>query len=406
MKYHRLLVLSVVLGGLALPPGGLATTRVWDGGAATANWFDGNNWNPDGVPAAGDQVIIGASSVILSNSTAVLDSFAITNGTLTFTNWSTVLTATNVSVSGTVTHYANTATSTNLAGLWVPDARIQIVCTSLTVAANGTISADAKGYRSGTGAVGVNGSGPGAGTNEWLGSGGGYGGKGGASPYYLGGRTYGSPDDPSDPGSGSGGRNTGTIGGAGGGLIQLDVAGWAIVDGLISAGGGSNPGDAFGGGGSGGGIRLRCASISGAGKITAHGGAGMTDSSNRGGGGGGGRVAVIYDLTAQAARNLTAKPTIQFGANAGQTTPQGAASPDEYVYVGEPGTVYLPDASFFPTPVMQGGQIIIPGVTSFTANSLTITNGLAVFTNGVQLTVSNNLTLFGDFGGLRTTNGT
>ena len=32
---------------------GLGATKTWDGGASTLNWFDGNNWNADGVPTPG-----------------------------------------------------------------------------------------------------------------------------------------------------------------------------------------------------------------------------------------------------------------------------------------------------------------------------------------------------------------
>jgi hypothetical protein len=39
----------------------LQAQSVWDGGAATFNWQDAANWNPDGVPAAGALVEIGTS---------------------------------------------------------------------------------------------------------------------------------------------------------------------------------------------------------------------------------------------------------------------------------------------------------------------------------------------------------
>jgi hypothetical protein len=37
-----------------------AVEKTWDGGAGTANWHDAANWSPDGVPAAADDVVIGA----------------------------------------------------------------------------------------------------------------------------------------------------------------------------------------------------------------------------------------------------------------------------------------------------------------------------------------------------------
>lgn len=46
--------------------GGAAFAQVsWDGGASTSNWADANNWNPNGVPAATDDVTIsGATSIV------------------------------------------------------------------------------------------------------------------------------------------------------------------------------------------------------------------------------------------------------------------------------------------------------------------------------------------------------
>ncbi|MDH5718353.1 MAG: hypothetical protein OEZ22_12060, partial [Spirochaetia bacterium] len=52
-------------------------TKKWDGGAATANWSDGANWVPDGVPYAGQDVILdhtfvaGAYTVNLNSSVTV-----------------------------------------------------------------------------------------------------------------------------------------------------------------------------------------------------------------------------------------------------------------------------------------------------------------------------------------------
>jgi hypothetical protein len=40
-----------------------AVTKTWDAGAGTANWTDATNWNPDGIPASPDDVILDNSSV-------------------------------------------------------------------------------------------------------------------------------------------------------------------------------------------------------------------------------------------------------------------------------------------------------------------------------------------------------
>ena len=75
-----------------------AATRTWNGPAA-GDWFQAGNWNPnDAYPAAGDAVVVNAGSILLTNATAMLDSFAITNATLLFTNLNTVLSATNIYV--------------------------------------------------------------------------------------------------------------------------------------------------------------------------------------------------------------------------------------------------------------------------------------------------------------------
>jgi len=37
-----------------------AVTKTWDMGAGTKNWSDPANWNPDGVPADGDDIVIPA----------------------------------------------------------------------------------------------------------------------------------------------------------------------------------------------------------------------------------------------------------------------------------------------------------------------------------------------------------
>jgi Secretion system C-terminal sorting domain len=38
--------------------------KTWDGGASTNNWNDGNNWNPDGIPTAADDITISGVLII------------------------------------------------------------------------------------------------------------------------------------------------------------------------------------------------------------------------------------------------------------------------------------------------------------------------------------------------------
>jgi hypothetical protein len=57
----------------------LQAQSVWDGGAATFNWQDAANWNPDGVPAAGALVEIG-TSVNISGSVPNIPAQILING--------------------------------------------------------------------------------------------------------------------------------------------------------------------------------------------------------------------------------------------------------------------------------------------------------------------------------------
>ncbi|HXT13669.1 MAG TPA: hypothetical protein VN873_19120, partial [Candidatus Angelobacter sp.] len=117
------------------------------------------------------------------------------------------------------------------------------------------------------------------------GSGGGYGGAGGASLFGApGGAAFGFSNAPTSLGS-QGGISPQLPGfSQGGGAVQLTINGALTVNGLISANG--NDGFIAGsGGGSGGSIWITSGSLLGEGAITANGGAGESD---EGGGGGGG----------------------------------------------------------------------------------------------------------------------
>lgn len=160
------------------------------------------------------------------------------------------------------------------------------VLRNATIDDGSAITADALGYGAGAG--------PGAGqsTNS-IGSGAGYGGQGGASSLLPGGPTYGSDQQPVDPGSGGGpgyGAQVGTS--EGGGAIRLTVGGSLMVNGVIGANGNVGLEDDAGGG-SGGSVWLTAGALAGAGTITADGGAGELYG---GGGGGGGRIAIYTPL--------------------------------------------------------------------------------------------------------------
>ncbi|HWI56083.1 MAG TPA: carboxypeptidase-like regulatory domain-containing protein, partial [Bacillota bacterium] len=145
----------------------------------------------------------------------------------------------------------------------------------------GLISVDGLGFAQNVG--------PGSGlSSNFVGSGAGYGGAGGAAPFLAGGTVYGSAQHPVDFGSG-GGLGWGPLsGGQGGGALRLSVSGALTLNGQLSANG--NPGsqdDA--GGGSGGSIWLSAGSLVGNGSLSAAGGSGEL---YQGGGGGGGRISL------------------------------------------------------------------------------------------------------------------
>ena len=58
-----LIVMAVVGAMLSSAPKAITATKTWDGGAGTANWQDGNNWNANGVPGATDTILLDNSSV-------------------------------------------------------------------------------------------------------------------------------------------------------------------------------------------------------------------------------------------------------------------------------------------------------------------------------------------------------
>ncbi|MDE3067932.1 MAG: carboxypeptidase regulatory-like domain-containing protein [Verrucomicrobiota bacterium] len=186
------------------------------------------------------------------------------------------------------------------------DPSLSITASNATIQYGGGITTDGESLGS-----------QGAGGSGLTSGGGGHGGYGGNSASNApGGMTYDSITFPSNPGS-YGGYVSEYHGGAGGGVIHLDVSGVLRLDGTISADGanGSLPPDisdyGYGiGGGSGGAIQLRVGAISGSGIISANGGVGK----GLGGGGGGGRIAVYYSKNLFAGHITAAGGN---GANAG-----------------------------------------------------------------------------------------
>lgn len=278
----------------------------------TGDWFVATNWVSSLAPTnAGDTATITNGYVLLTNSAALLASFSISNATLIFSNWNTMLNATNVSIHNSGFLSLPGAFATNQMSN-----NIYIVCSNFTLNAGGTVLADAKGY------AGQNGPGRGADKAYGSASGGGYGGNGGgAASGQAGGIAYGSTQAPFDPGSG-GGREIGDghAGGAGGGAVRIEATGTVIIDGVVSANGGNGAVDLVGnrrdgGAGSGGAIYISCRSFGGGtnGILQANGGSVMTKLATvdlGGGAGGGGRIVVNYS-------GLSGTPAVRVSANCG-----------------------------------------------------------------------------------------
>ncbi len=162
-----------------------------------------------------------------------------------------------------------------------PDLRIKVL-NNAQIQPTGRITADGRGFASATG--------PGAGVSANEAGGGGHGGKGGNGANGAGGVAYGASPLPTTSGSGGGfDINSGVPGGAGGGVLWIDVAGQLTVNGTLSANGFSSPGSQSGGG-AGGTVVARAGSLSGTGLISTDGGSASTSFA----GGGGGGHTIIY----------------------------------------------------------------------------------------------------------------
>ncbi len=345
--------------------------KVWIGGVG--KWSVSGNWIPDGVPGAGDDVVIvGSGDNALLDSATTINSLVVGGtATLTFTNWTTVLTV------------ANDVTIHNGGSMTLPPAyidgamsnRVYLVCSNLTIDAGGKIDANAKGFAGGL-AAGTAGYGPGKGSAGQSGAG--HGGAGG-----QGGGPYDSLTLPILPGSGGGCTYyPDWPGGCGGGAVYIDASGTITVNGTIEASG-SPQSDVGGrwsnGGGSGGAIYLHGRTLIGTkGTVLANGGYGGWKGVAEGGGG---RIAVVVDAAAQ---SNAPRPQVTFSA----MNFDGKS--------GERGTVYFSDASALPTIFASGGCRIFGASSSWSSTSLTVSNAYVSMDQlPVSLTLSGNLTIMG-----------
>ena len=167
---------------------------------------------------------------------------------------------------------------------------LAITANNIALQNGGKLLANSAGYGQNTG--------PGAGRffgiSPYAGGGGGNGGCGGmtiSNEAAGGGAAFEPYTQPTEPGSGGGGESPNSIGGNGGGVIELNVSGTLTVNGMLAASGGNGSG-AGGGGGAGGSLQLDVGSLTGSGVISANGGNGAN---NIGGGGGGGMIAINFE---------------------------------------------------------------------------------------------------------------
>lgn len=201
----------------------------------------------------------------------------------------------------------------------------------------------------------------------------GHGGYGGNLNSAVLGSVYGSIREPTSPGGG--GQSNIGLEGRGGGVIYLDVIGDVVVSGRISADGEITTWDSGSAGGS---VFIKCATLSGNGKIYARPASyGNTQ-------GGGGRIA-IYQRSATNWDSFT-----------------GSMSSSNYKHgnsqYASPGTIYLEHAADTPTE----GDLIIDGTTTAykqpaiigtTVTDASLPFGRVFVKNAAYLRIDNNATL-------------
>jgi hypothetical protein len=354
---------------------GSPVTRTWTG---NGSWFSATNWNPQGVPGTGDVLFIESGSCTLAEP-AWAGSLTVSNATLTFTNWTTVLTAAGDIL---IRNKGNLTTPTNAVRSALSN-RVHLVCAGLTIEPGGQINVDARGYGGGWESVGV---GPGASTTYSVGlltypGAGSYGGKGGdliTGGSWRSGSVYGNAYEPTGPGSGGGSQDprTGYQGGNGGGAVRIQAGGHVLLNGVVTANAGA--GGTSGSPGSGGAIWIACQTLGGTGGVVqANGVSGVK------GGGGGGRIAIHYDPVQQA---LQPAPGVVFSARGGKTVATGQFCD------GDLGTLYMTDRALLGPVITHSGMLFFGEGDWAGYDSLVVSNGWVRFPDGdYAYTVTNDI---------------
>ena len=376
--------IMMVLSGSAI-----AATVTYTGGDATdaTDWFAPDNWGGY-VPVAGDDVVVPSGfSPVLSNSTPQYASVSV-GGTIVFTNWTTCLSATTVTIpSGGILTCAGPFTDSEMSN------RVWVACTDFTVASGGKVNVSEKGF--GSAAQGRASYGPGSGTGN--GAGGAYGGFGGFA-YAGNGTLYGEFAMPTDPGSSGhvhGSRSGNKIIGNGGGAVRIDATGTVAINGAITANGKSAV-DGYGGGSGGSVLVIANKIVSNGGSVTANGGNGVGNGWSAHAGGGG-RIAFRYNADAQSQEDLI---SLTVSAGAGKKYASSTIQPwntSTENNDADIGTVYFSDAKplkFLGTSLT--GQIYLGSGASYSCDSITMTSGWVRFAQeGFALYVAGNVSLSG-----------
>ncbi|NLL83339.1 MAG: hypothetical protein GX230_03755, partial [Lentisphaerae bacterium] len=337
-------------------------------GTVDSDWFNATNWNHEVLPPPGSHVVItGGKQATLNDSTVALGTLVISNATLTFANWDTLLTVGEF-------HGGEGAVITH-AGPIISDAmsnRVNIACANFTLAAGASIAVNSKGYagtRNGT--EGNRGHGPGKSSAERGAAG--HGGKGGGA---NGGQVYGDPSQPLYLGS-SGDGQYGATGGHGGGAVRIAASGHVVINGSILAS--SSDVASNSGGGSGGSIYITAGTIAATnGQLRADGA-----STTQMGGGGGGRIAInIADHVTQAQL-----PRVVYGLSARRG--------DRTTINGEHGTVWLNDRNLMPT-IMNNCNGYFLGIDDWDwrVPVMAMTNSWLIIDQDMSLAVDGDMRLF------------
>jgi hypothetical protein len=109
----------------------LYTYKTWDGGAGTNNWGDANNWSPDGVPVASDNInLTGANVIGIDVINAMTNNLVLNNSGLVLT----VNQGNSLAINGSLTLTAGTMST--VAGL----TGAITVANNITVAAAGSLT--------------------------------------------------------------------------------------------------------------------------------------------------------------------------------------------------------------------------------------------------------------------------